>query len=172
MLFKRDIHGIPHQRFDLTEKDYRTIWTDLCLFLNYDENSSAKPQPSLFALNCSKQNNCLNWIAKKAGRTRRTGRRERKREKRRRMKKKKRGNLVLIRSLGKENIFGEIQPIEELIYRTHSIYGQPIKSSQVFSFFETFINNSVKLYKCKFHIKAETERSDLKSKGYVLSPFI
>jgi len=103
-------------------------------FFDYNE-SAIKPQPSLYGTQCSMQNNCLQWIARKAG---------------------------------KENIFGEVRPVHELIARVHQLAGQPLKSSQILNYFTTFINNEVKLFKCKFHLKQELEREDLKKKGLQL----
>jgi len=68
-----------------------------------------------------------------------------------------------------ENIFGPVKPIEELISHIHKIGNHPIKSPQIQNYFLHAINNEAKLYKCKHHLKLESERAEeLKAKGIQL----
>ena len=73
---------------------------------------------------------------------------------------------MLLIHTGKENIFGDVQPVEDLIAFIHKSTGPKLKSSNIQNYFYQVINNETKLYKCKYHIKVESERDDLRKKGY------
>lgn len=63
--YRKDIHGLPASKFELTEKSYKTLWKELCDFFSYDDKTGNRP--SLFGTACSLQNACLKWLAGKAG---------------------------------------------------------------------------------------------------------
>eukprot|EP01125_Pyxidicula_operculata_P018639 TRINITY_DN6635_c0_g1_i1.p1 TRINITY_DN6635_c0_g1~~TRINITY_DN6635_c0_g1_i1.p1 ORF type:complete len:668 (+),score=137.83 TRINITY_DN6635_c0_g1_i1:243-2006(+) len=135
VLYQKEIrHGLPHVKFELTEKSYINLYRDLCSFMDYNEKSHNKPQPSLYGgASTYMLTQCLEWICKKAGMS--------------------------------ENIFGPVKSIVSLMDQTYKITsrgssGNKVTSAHIMNHFTTGINNEVKLFKCRHHIKLETERAN------------
>jgi len=138
VVYRKDIHGMPFVKFEHTEKNYKTLWKDLCSFFDYNETST-KPQPSLFGTSCFMQTACLKWIAKKAGADENIF-----------------GPVRPIEDL-----------ITHVLKLTG--HQESVKSANIQNYFYPVINNEVKLFKCKHHGKLENERAEeLKQKGVQL----
>jgi hypothetical protein len=50
---EENIHGIPHSRFELAEKNYNKLWKEICEFVDFGEarlsSNPMLPPPNFFA---------------------------------------------------------------------------------------------------------------------------
>jgi len=67
-----------------------------------------------------------------------------------------------------ENIFGVVKPIEDLISFSYSRSAKTISPTEIQNLFHPIVNYDTKLFKCKKHIKLESERKWEFAKGYLL----
>jgi hypothetical protein len=70
--------------------------------------------------------------------------------------------ITYLNNLGwQENIFGAVQPVEDLISYCYARANKSVSTSEIQNFFHPRISAEPKLYKCKYHVKIEFD-----SKGY------
>lgn len=67
-----------------------------------------------------------------------------------------------------ENIFGTVKPIEDLISFSYSRSAKTISPTEIQNLFHPIANSDTKLFKCKKHIKLESERKWEFVKGYLV----
>lgn len=67
MTHKEQVHGLPKTKFELTEKNYRSLMNDLCSFFDFRPNDFTKPRPTIYGKGATTLTSCLDWLAQKAG---------------------------------------------------------------------------------------------------------
>jgi hypothetical protein len=126
---EENVHGIPHSRFELAEKNYHKLWKELCDFVEFGETrpstTSMTSPPNFFAKRPAMKTACLEWLSNKAGCA---------------------------------NPFGEVRPVEELIEFIHRRANIKMKSSEVQKYFTTLGGSQHSDSKCVYHKQKESEK--------------